>query len=526
MIIPSLLLCFVSIIAACKRDPVNGMSTGNFSDTSGTLKDAASFPLGIAIDYTPFKNDAVYRSTVAREADNVTFGYQMKHGAIVKDDGSFDYSKADELYNMATTAGLEVFGHTLVWHQNQNGNYLRELTGVTTGPPPPSLLLNGTFEGGSGNNFTNWGAWNGAASITAGAGANEVHEGARSFKATVAASGNPWSVQLASDLFSTTVDASYRVSFWIKAASNGGKIRLSTGTTAQYSSDYNTSTAWTQINWTITARDAETRILFDVGSTANTYYIDDVTVTDASTGVPPTGEQLVALVDTAMSRFIRQSATHYAGKVKAWDVVNEAFDDGGAIRTGTSAGDVFYWGQYLGKGFIKKAFQYAEAADPNALLFINDYGLESNAAKLDSLIKTVEELKAQNVKIDGIGTQMHISWNTSYAGIDEAFRKLAATGLLVRVSELDVRVNPQDKTGFTTTAQTLAYQADMYRYVVSSYLKHIPEAQRHGITIWGVTDVDSWIVVNQQKNDAPLLFNGTYGKKPAYGGVLQALKGQ
>src|SRR5436305_8684937 len=128
-------LFFVTVIflvASCKKNndamvtppppPVTPV------DSSGTLKSASSFPIGMAIDYTLFKNNLAYRNIVATEADQVTFGYQMKHGAIVRDDGSFDYSKSDELLNLAMGAGLQVYGHTLVWHQNQNGNYLRSLT--------------------------------------------------------------------------------------------------------------------------------------------------------------------------------------------------------------------------------------------------------------------------------------------------------------------------------------------------------------------------------------------------------------
>lgn len=74
------------------------------SDTSGTLKDAADFDIGFAVDYSPFINNSAYRAVIAREADNVTFGYNMKHGAIVKDDGSFDFANADAMLNVATNA--------------------------------------------------------------------------------------------------------------------------------------------------------------------------------------------------------------------------------------------------------------------------------------------------------------------------------------------------------------------------------------------------------------------------------------
>jgi endo-1,4-beta-xylanase len=140
----------------------------------------------------------------------------------------------------------------------------------------------------------------------------------------------------------------------------------------------------------------------------------------------------------------------------------------------------------------------------------------------------VNQLKAKGAKIDGIGTQMHIGINTSYAGIDNAFKKLAATGLKVRISELDVRANPTDKPNFNAAINpnALSYQAVMYNYVIKSYLENVPAAQRHGITFWGVSDEDSWIVNVLDKIDVPLLFDVDYNKKPAYAGVLQALKGQ
>jgi endo-1,4-beta-xylanase len=101
--------------------------------------------------------------------------------------------------------------------------------GGGAGSDPVNLLANGDFEAGSGDNFTNWGKWNGGASLTQGTAASEIHGGARSLKVTVAANGNPWSIQMASDLFNTTVDTQYKISFWIKSANAGGVMRVSTG---------------------------------------------------------------------------------------------------------------------------------------------------------------------------------------------------------------------------------------------------------------------------------------------------------
>lgn len=251
------------------------------TDTATTLKGAASFPIGFGIDYTPFISDAPYKATVVREGDNVTFGYDMKHGAIMRNDGTLDFTRADVLYSAANSAGLQVYGHTLVWHQNQNAVYLNSL--VTTTIAGPNVLLNGDFESGSGNEFTNWTKYNGSTAIGAGSGAREVHGGTRSFKAVVATSGNAWSVQLASDLFNTTAGTNYKISFWIKAAATGGKIRVSTGPTASYSPDFPVATDWNLVEWTFPAKEAQSRVLLDVGSTTNTYFIDDVSVTSITT---------------------------------------------------------------------------------------------------------------------------------------------------------------------------------------------------------------------------------------------------
>lgn len=532
----AILLATAGMMAiSCSQYEVDVLNTNAYTDVDGSLKAAATnFPIGIAVDYTPFLTDATYKTTVAAEAKTVTFGYHMKHGSLVQNDGTVDFTKADAMYDAATASGLEVFGHTLGWHQNQNATYMKIITGGGSGPAAVNLLANGSFETGSGDNFTNWSKYNGGSSLVQTTAAAEVQAGSRGLKVVVAASGNPWNVQLASDEFTTTPGKVYNMTFFIKSATTGGKMRISTGgtgSTAQYSGDYSTSTDWVQKTYSFTANGAKTMVLFDIGSTANTYFVDNVQVVDASASVPPTGAALSTAVDNAMKDFITKTVTHYKGNVKAWDVVNEPMADGnGALRTSSNTSitgtptDVFFWSNYLGRDWALKAFNYAAAADPNATLFINDYNLENNPTKLDSLIAYVGQLKAKGAKVDGIGTQMHSSWTTSYANIDNMFKKLAGTGLKVRVSELDVRMNQNLKVGFVLDAQFASYQAEMYRYIVKSYMTNVPVAQQAGITIWGVTDDTSWLSNNGR--DFPLLFNKDYTKKPAYSSVLQTLKGK
>jgi endo-1,4-beta-xylanase len=532
---------FILVLGSCSKKYDKNIANPGFAtatDTAGPLKSLTDIALGVAIDYDPALTNAAYMNVVKREFDGVTFSYNMKHGAIVQDNGILNFTGADAMLNVA--GGLEVFGHALAWHENQNAGYLKNYSGINGSGTGPEALQNNGFESGNATSFLNWNTYNsgnptGAATISVGSGATEVRTGSRSMK-VVNTTANPteqWRVQVAGDLIPTKIGKEYAVSYWVKAASAGGAIRLSTQTNAggspQYQGDQAIGTDWQEVKWTITANSTETRILFDMGQAARTYYIDDASVKELGAGVA-TDLEIAAKLDIALNDYITQMVTHYKGKVKAWDVVNELFDNGGNIRNNANspntnkANDFFVWSNYLGRDYALKAFNYAKAADPAVLLFINDYGLESNTAKLDSLIKYIAELKSKGAKVDGIGTQMHINSTTRFDGIDAMMQKLAATGLKIRISELDVRVNPDLRGGYTFSALDAFGQQEMYRYVVKSYLKYVPAAQRHGITVWGLTDNTSWLYNNGK--DFPLLFNANFSKKPAYGAVVSALKAQ
>jgi GH35 family endo-1,4-beta-xylanase len=236
-----------------------------------------------------------------------------------------------------------------------------------------------------------------------------------------------------------------------------------------------------------------------------------------------------AKVDSLLKTTIQTIGGHFKGKVRGWDVINEMFSDGpaGTIRNNTNtsnatANDVFVWSEYLGRDFGVKAFTYAAEADPTAKLFINDYNLEYSIAKLDSLIAYVAEIKGKGAKVDGIGTQMHVSINTNKDGIDNHFKKLAATGLLVHVSELDIGVNTSNATNVVLTEALETAQAEMYNYIITSYMRNVPKPQRYGVTIWGLLDNQSWRYKNGA--DYPLIYNAAGAKKKAYEAVLNALK--
>ena len=214
---------------------------------------------------------------------------------------------------------------------------------------------------------------------------------------------------------------------------------------------------------------------------------------------------------SAFDAHIRAVAQHYRGRVRAWDVVNEAVaDDGSGLRD-----TVFR--QKLGDQYIADAFRLARQADPQALLFYNDYGGEGLTQKSNRIYDLVQGLRAQGVPIDGVGLQMHVTaaGRPSDANIAANMSRLAGLGLLVNISEMDVRIRdlPGDR---TTRFET---QKAVYRSIVGVC---VAEPRCDGITFWGFTDAHSWIDA-QFGADDPLLFDDQYGAKPAYYGVLDAL---
>ncbi len=523
------LLFFFVLAAGCSKDDGGGLPLppDPVEPEIKYLREASGFPIGVAVQYPLYLNDAAYAAIVNNEFNQVSFEYHMKHGAIVQNDGNLKFTSADALMN--ALGNKSIHGHTLAWHSNQNATYLKSLTSAPT--LGQELLYNPGFELG----MAAWSIYNsgnppGSASLEITQTANEVFAGKNAIKIVnpTAYPGAQWRVQLASRITETLPGKDYMITYYAKVSNAVGSIRLSsqdtTGANAQYQADQPVGTSWTKISWQIKANSSTTRILVDMGQAANTYFIDEFSVKEitGSGTDPEAAKNLVA----AMTRFIDGTVNHFKSKVRSWDVVNEPFADNPvAIRnntnTNTSPADVFVWSHYLGRDWAFTAFKLAEAADPAAELYINEYNLEINNTKLDSVIAFAKELKTKGAKVDGIGTQMHLSWNTPQAGIDRMFQKLAATGLKVKVTELDIRAMA-NRSEIQPNETILNAQANMAKYILQSYFRNVPSAQRGGITIWGVNDKNSWLYENGK--EFPLMWDNNYGKKPFYQGVMEVLK--
>jgi endo-1,4-beta-xylanase len=201
-----------------------------------------------------------------------------------------------------------------------------------------------------------------------------------------------------------------------------------------------------------------------------------------------------------MNNHITTVMRHYQGKIHSWDVVNEAFQDGGSGARRSSP-----FQDRLGNGFIEEAFRTARAADPAAKLCYNDYNTDGQNAKSNAVYAMVSDFRNRGVPIDCVGFQSHFNAQSPVpSDYRQNLQRFADLGVDVQITELDIE-------GSGTA------QANSYRTVTETCLA---VSRCTGITVWGIPDMYSW-----RASATPLLFDNGYGKKPAYTAVLTALGG-
>jgi endo-1,4-beta-xylanase len=163
----------------------------------------------------------------------------------------------------------------------------------------------------------------------------------------------------------------------------------------------------------------------------------------------------------------------------------------------------------------------ARAADPDAVLLINDYNLESNPAKLDQYQRLIDRLLKAGAPIDGIGCQTHCNADLPAGALTRTINALARFGLKVHVSEMDVSI-VRAGGWFVSREEKEAAQARLYAEAMSAFVA-LPETQQFAFTIWGVRDPESWLV-KEDRSDTPLLFDAAGRAKPALRAVEAALR--
>ncbi len=429
---------------------------------------------------------------------------------------------------------------------------------------------NTNFEEGT---LGSWGGWGNSSTREISA-LGEGYNSDYSMKMVNPTDANSYSAQTAFTLpEALVVGKTYMYSAMIKATVANPDFTFQVQNSSDYSGEGYRSFATVANTWipfeeefTCTL-EGMNRLCINFAKTAGTYYVDNIKfgekkesaagvkkkspkATSAITYIYKTPEEKKAALLGAMEAWFKGIMEYSGSRVQAWDVINEPIADNNELRgVGGNfmkndddeepdtepveeeglhlnwADDHFYWGYYIGKEYAVKAFEYAHKYKANAdvKLFVNDFNLESNEAKLDALIELVRYIDSNGQNVDGIGTQMHVSADTTAAfkaRVDNMFKKMAATGKLVRVTELDVRLGTA-----TPSAGQFEMQSLTYQYIAESYIKYVPEAQRSGITIWGVTDAkrehEFWL-----PDESPNLFDKDFGRKHAYKGFCDGLAGR
>ena len=421
---------------------------------------------------------------------------------------------------------------------------------------------NSDFEGGTKGSWGSWGN-NSTTSVSASG------EGYNSNYCIVLVNPTDGSDYYAAQLAYTfddplKVGETYVIQFYAKTSLTGAGVQFATQNSNDYSGEgYHAiplSSEWVLCEHEYTcSKEGINRILINFGKNAATFYLDNIkfgvkkataralTRGTSITYVPKSAEEKKAALLSAMEAWMKGMAQHPGmERVTEWDVINEPIGDnskwrgfdntfmdgdsapveneesGLTLNWGNEAGNGhFYWGYYIGKEYATKAFEYARKyCSTGTKLYVNDYNLESSPNKLAALIDFVQYIEDNGQEVDGIGTQMHVSSSITKDQVDAMFKTMAATGKLIRVTELDVQVGTT-----TPSAEQLATQAEVYQMIFDSYRINVPQAQQSGITIWTLTDSkkehEYWL-----PNDAPNLFDANYERKHAYKGVCDGIAGK
>ena len=515
-----------------------------------------NFKLGAGTTVNTYLSNSTYKSMINNNFTETVAGNAMKMASCVDGNGNMNFTNVKKYVNAADKSGINVYGHTLAWHSQQPKAWLLKLLAdkkVEGGEDVWETVANKDFRS---DKTVGWKAteseWGYSTSFSSTDG----------LKVTTTKS-YPWQVQFVpmSDI-ALTSGKTYTMTMTVKGTGSGkldGRVGDWSGG-ANFSVNFNTE--WNDVKVEVKPTLANNFILLHVVNYVGDVYIKNIKFEGYEGQTRPlTQEERHDTLVWAMDKWIKGMMEACDGKVKAWDLVNEAVagadndrdgyydlqhSEGYAQGTWDVGGDAFYWQDHMGDlEYIRQACRLARKYGPeDIVLFINDYNLESdwdNNKKLKSLINWIEKWEADGVtKIDGIGTQMHISCfennthqNNIKKHITQMFQLMANSGKLVRVSELDMgyvrgsnRWGASSKTNELTEAEHKK-MADFYEWIIKEYFRIIPPEQQWGICQWCTTDapansgwrggepVGIWDINNYRKHVYAGFVRGLNGGEPS-----------
>ena len=516
-----------------------------------------NFKLGAGTTVNTYLSNSTYKSMINNNFTETVAGNAMKMASCVDGNGNMNFTNVKKYVNAADKSGINVYGHTLAWHSQQPKAWLLKLLAdkkVDGGEEVWKTAANKDFRS---DKTVSW-----KPDEIDKLGYSINFSSTDGLKVTTTKS-YPWQVQFVpmSDI-ALTSGKTYTMTMTVKGTGSGkldGRVGDWSGG-ANFSLNFNTE--WNDVKVEVKPTLANNFILLHVVNYVGDVYIKNIKFEGYEGQTRPlTQEERHDTLVWAMDKWIKGMMEACDGKVKAWDLVNEAVagadndrdgyydlqhSEGYAQGTWDVGGDAFYWQDHMGDlEYIRQACRLARKYGPeDIVLFINDYNLESdwdNNKKLKSLINWIEKWEADRVtKIDGIGTQMHISCfennthqNNIKKHITQMFQLMANSGKLVRVSELDMgyvrgsnRWGASSKTNELTEAEHKK-MADFYEWIIKEYFRIIPPEQQWGICQWCTTDapansgwrggepVGIWDINNYRKHVYAGFVRGLNGSEPS-----------
>ena len=535
-----------------------------------------NFKLGAGTTVNDYLTNNTFKNLINKNFSETVAGNAMKMASCVDGNGNMNFETVKKYVNAATEAGLSVYGHTLAWHSQQPKSWLLKLIGDK---PDPSSEE--TYQVVASKDFTKDKSVGWTSDKTQ-YGFSINFDGTNGLDVKCSQQNtNAWDVQFqAMTDIALTAGKTYKMTITVK----GSKVGKMTGHLGDWNTNndgddatgvnlsYDFTTDWQDITIDVKPTIDGNFVLLQVNTTDFTgdVYIKSIKFEGyKGKTIPQTKEEMHDALVGAMDNWISGMMEACEGKVKGWDLVNEAIGGGGDDGEGNYAlqhstaynpsgnpdatwdvgGDNFYWQDYLGDlNYVREACRLARKYGPSDVkLFINDYNLEgvwdittkdgiSASKKVWSMVNWIKKCEKDGItKIDGIGTQMHISYyeNTSSQNnlkkaITGMFEVMAKSGKLVRVSEMDMGYVPNGKDKGLSTSQLTEEQhkqmADFYEWIIKEYLRIVPAEQQWSICQWCPTDAPEYS--GWRANEPVGIWDLDLYRKHVYAGFVKGLGGE